>query len=75
MLHCHSPIPDSNAYSQSQGDISGDGDPYVNAFAIRSQFNSDIQDAGVKDVQAVQKPRFAFVIPRDSHASLTPASR
>lgn len=67
MLHSLSQIPDSNAYSQGQGDISDDGDPYVNAFAIRSQFHFDFQDAGVNDVQPVWKPQFLFGIPWASH--------
>ena len=67
MVHFLSQIPDPNAYSQGQGDIGNNGDPYVKAFTIKSQFSFDFQDAGVNDVQSVQNPQFPFVIPHDSH--------
>lgn len=60
-------IPASNAYSQGQGDISTGGEPQAKAWAIRSWFGFQIQDADIADFQPVQQPEFTLVIPHDSH--------
>lgn len=58
MLHCLPQVPDSNAYSQVQGDVSGDGEPQVKAIAIGSQLSIDIQNVRTTDLQPVQNPEF-----------------
>lgn len=53
-------IPDSNAYSQGQGDISRGGVPQAKALAIRSWFGFEIQDADITEFQPVQQPEFTL---------------
>lgn len=67
MLHGLAQTPDSNAYSQGQGDMSRGGECQANVLVIRSLFGFDIQDVDITDFQPVRQPEFTLVILHDSH--------